>query len=153
MTVAAADDCTVRARMEGLGEAIEFVEAFCADRGVAASDGLRLSLVVEELFTNTVVHGHGGGSDAPVRLALRADSSHLELSYEDSGPPFDPVDHVAKSPIDPAAGVADRPIGHLGLPLIVDMAERISYAREDGRNRILLALRRQAALNTPADPA
>ena len=151
--MAAADGCIVRARMEGLVEAIEFVEAFCADRGVAASDGLRLSLVVEELFTNTVVHGYGGGSDATVRLALRADASHLELSYEDSAPPFDPVAHAARSPVDPAAAVGDRPIGHLGLALVVDMAERISYVRVDDRNRIVLALRRQASLSTPADPA
>ena len=148
--MAAADDCTVRARMEGLAEAIEFVEAFCSDRGVAESDGLRLSLVLEELFTNTVVHGHGGGSDAPVRLGLRVDASHLELSYEDRGPPFDPLDHLARSPIDRAAGIADRPIGQLGIALVVDMAERISYEREDGRNRIVLALRRQGAVDAPS---
>ena len=151
--MAPADECLVLARLEGLAEAIAFVEAFCADRGVAASDGLRLSLVVEELFTNTVVHGHGGGSDAPVRLVLRADSSHLELSYEDSAPPFDPVAHAARSPVDPAAAVADRPIGHLGLALVVDMAERISYVRLDDRNLVVLALRRQAGFSTPADPA
>ena len=149
--MAPADEYLVLARLERLAEAIAFVEAFCADRGVAASDGLRLSLVVEELFTNTVVHGHGGGSDAPVRLVLRADSSHLGLSYEDSAPPFDPVAHAA--PIagrDPAAAVADRPIGHLGLALVVDMAERISYLRLDDRNRILLPLRREPELSTPA---
>ena len=151
--MATADDCTVLAHMEGLAEAIAFVEEFCADRGVAASDGLRLSLVVEELFTNTVVHGHGGGSDAPVRLALRADATHLELSYEDSAPPFDPVAHAAGSPVDPAAAIVDRPIGHLGLALVVDMAERISYVRVDDCNRIVLAVRLQAVLNTPADPA
>jgi len=151
--MAAADDCTVVARMEGLAEAISFVEAFCADRGVSESDGLRLSLVLEELFTNTVVHGHGGGSDAPVRLGLRADASHLELSYEDDAPPFDPLDHLARAPIDPAAGISERPIGHLGIPLIVNMAERISYVREDGCNRIRLALRRHGGLNTPAGPA
>jgi hypothetical protein len=33
------------------------------------------------------------------------------------------------------------------------MAERISYVREDDCNRIVLAVRLQAALNTPADPA
>ena len=151
--MAPADECLVLARLEGLAEAISFVEAFCADRGVSESDGLRLSLVLEELFTNTVVHGHGGGSDAPVRMALRADASHLELSYEDSAPPFDPVAYAARSPVDPAAAVADRPIGHLGLALVVDMAERIRYARLDDRNRILLALRREAELNTPDDPA
>lgn len=151
--MAAADACTVPARMEGLAGAIEFVEAFCADRGVSESDALRLSLVLEELFTNTVVHGHGGGSDARVRLGLSADALRLELAYEDSAPPFDPLDYAAGSQIDPAAGLVDRPIGQLGIPLIVNMAERIGYVREDGCNRIRLALRRQAAVNTPAGPA
>jgi serine/threonine-protein kinase RsbW len=151
--MAAPDDCTVPARMEALGDAIEFVEALCAERGVAESDALRLSLVLEELFTNTVVHGHAGGSDAAVRLRLRVDASHLELSYEDSAPAFDPLSHVAESQVDPAVGVADRPVGHLGIALIVNMAERISYVREDGCNRIRLALRRQAGVSTPADPA
>ena len=151
--MAAADACAVSARMERLAEAIEFVEAFCADRGVTESDGLRVSLVLEELFTNTVVHGHGGGSDAPVRVALRVDATLLELAYEDSAPAFDPLDHVARLPIDPAQPLVDRPIGQLGLPLIVAMAERISYAREDGCNRIRLALRRQGSVNTPAGPA
>jgi len=148
--MAAADDCIVPARMASLAQAIAFVEAFCADRGAATSDALRLALVVEELFTNTVTHGHGGGSDASVRLGLRADASHLELSYQDSAPPFDPLDHLARSPIDRAAGIADRPIGQLGIALVVDMAERISYEREDGRNRIVLALRRQGAVDAPS---
>ena len=139
----AADACTVPARMDCLAEAIEFVEAFCADRGVAGSDGLRLSLVVEELFTNTVTHGHGGDSDAPVRIGLRVDATHVELSYEDSAPPFDPLDHAARSPVDPAADLADRPVGQLGLALVVSMAERAAYERADGCNRVRLALRRQ----------
>jgi serine/threonine-protein kinase RsbW len=153
VTVDAPDDCTVCAQMERLGGAIEFVEEFCAAHGIAQSDALRLSIVVEELFTNTVLHGHAGGSDAPVRLSLRADASHLELSYEDSAPPFDPLDHVARAPIDPAASLTDRPIGHVGITLIVNMAERISYARADGCNRVRLALRRHGPVSTPGGPA
>ena len=129
--------------MEALADAIEFVEAFCADRGVAESDALRLSLLLEELFTNTVMHGHAGGSEAAVRLGLRVDASHLELSYEDSAPAFDPLAHLAGSQIDPAVGVADRPVGHLGIALVVSMVESASYAREGGCNRLRLALRRQ----------
>jgi anti-sigma regulatory factor (Ser/Thr protein kinase) len=141
--MAADDVCTVRARMDSLPEAIAFVEAFCADRAVAGSDGLRLSLIVEELFTNTVMHGHGGDSDAPVRIGLRADPIHVELSYEDSAPPFDPLEHVARSPVDPTADLADRPVGQLGLALVVSMAERAVYVRADGCNCVRLALRRQ----------
>jgi len=142
--MAVADECALPARMDSLAEATTFVEAFCSARDVAQSDRLRLTLVVEELFTNTVLHGYRGGSDAPVRIGLRAEPLLVELSYEDSAPQFDPLDHVARSPIDPTLGVADRPVGQLGLALVVSMAERASYAREDGCNRLRLVLRRQA---------
>ena len=134
--------CTVPARMEGLAAAIAFVESFCLEHGLANEDTLRLSLIVEELFTNTVVHGHGGDCNEPVRIGLEAGASHVDLSYEDSAPPFDPLDHLARCPIDPEA--PDRPIGHVGVALVIGMAERASYAHEDGWNRLRLTLLRQA---------
>jgi len=137
-------DCTVAARMDCLAQAMAFVEAFCAEHGVARDDGLRLALVVEELFTNTVTHGHGGNSDEPVRIGLGAGPSHIDLSYEDTAAPFDPLDHLARSASDLDADVADRPIGHVGIALALRMAMRSSYVREDGRNRLQLTLQRQA---------
>ncbi len=142
--MAVADACALAARMESLAEATGFVETFCGDRGIGSGDRLRLRLVVEELFTNTVTHGHGGGSDAQVRMVLRAEPDRIELSYEDSAPPFDPLEHVARSPVDSTSDVADRPVGQLGIALVVSMAERISYVHEDGCNRLRLVLRRQA---------
>jgi serine/threonine-protein kinase RsbW len=136
--------CTVPARMDCLPQAIAFVEAFCRERGVPNSDGLRMALVVEELFTNTVAHGHGGDSDAPVRIGLGVDPLHLDLIYEDTAPPFDPLDHVARSTSGLETGLSERPVGHLGIALVVSMAVRAGYQRENGRNCLRLALRRQA---------
>ncbi len=131
----------------------KFIAKFCSDEALSGVDELRMVLIVEELFTNTVVHGHAGGSDTPVRLGLSADASHLELTYEDSAAAFDLLGHAAGSAIDLGVGLVDRPVGQLGIPLIVNMAERIGYSRENGCNRIRLALRRLAAVSTPADPA
>jgi serine/threonine-protein kinase RsbW len=135
--------CTLPARMDCLAQAIAFVEEFCREQQVASNDGLRLVLVVEELFTNTVMHGHGGDSEAPVRVGLSAGSSTLDLTYEDTAPAFDPVDHVARSKSELENGVSDRPVGHLGIALVVGMAVRVSYLRADGGNRLKLALPRQ----------
>ena len=99
--------------------------------------------MIEELFPNTVMHGHGGGSDAPCE-SRSGGSDHLRLCFEDTAPAFDLLAHVARSPVDPAAGVADRPVGKLGIALVVRMAERIDY-RHDGCNRVTLSLRRQGA--------
>ena len=59
----------LRARMEDLQVARALAEAVCARQGVAAGDTLRLVLVLEELFTNTVMHGHRRDCDAPVLIA------------------------------------------------------------------------------------
>ena len=135
--------CTVRASMDCLPQAIVFVEEFCRERQVARNDVLRLSLIVEELFTNTVMHGHGGDSDAPVRIGLGGDLLNFDLTYEDTAPPFDPLDQGARSTIDPGDDLSERPVGHFGLVLVVSMAARCSYAREQDRNRLRLTVRRQ----------
>jgi serine/threonine-protein kinase RsbW len=134
--------CTVRARMDCLAEAIAVLDSFCQERGVAAADALRLSLIVEELFTNTVTHGYRGDSDAPVRIALRANASEVELWYEDAAPPFDPLEHARRSGIDVASDASDRPVGRLGIALVTSMAARVRYARDDGWNRLVVALLR-----------
>jgi serine/threonine-protein kinase RsbW len=128
------------ARMDALGPACAFVEDFCARQGVARDDMLRLLLLVEELFTNTIDHGHGGDSDALVRLALTAEPDRLALVYEDQAPPFDPLDHAGSQPPDGDAG--ERPVGGLGLLLLTQLAEAADYDRTDDGNRLRLVLRR-----------
>ena len=99
---------------------------------------LRLTLLVEELFTNTVIHGHGADSDAPVRLDCEVAPGRITLVYEDTGPPHDPFAAVA-SP-DPDAEVQDRPVGGLGVLLVSAMAQQVEYQRAGDRNRIMLVI-------------
>ena len=138
-----ADDArTWPARMARLPEATAFVESFCESHGLARADALRLTLVVEELFTNTVAHGHGGDCDAPVRIALDATPGHVDLSYEDTAPPFDPVAHLADAASELDAAAEQRPIGRVGIALVLRMASDARYVREDGRNRLHLRIAR-----------
>ena len=136
--------CRLPARMDCLVQAVAHVEAFCAAHGVPDDDRLRLTLFVEELFTNTVTHGHRGDSDAPVHIALTATPAEWLLRYDDSAPPFDPLARAAQLQGELDLGFDQRPVGHLGLPLLVQMAHRVAYRREHGLNRLELALRRGA---------
>ena len=58
------------ARLDQLRPMQRFLEGFCAESGLARAAYLRLNLVLEELFTNTVRHGHRGDCDAPVWIAV-----------------------------------------------------------------------------------
>lgn len=104
----------------------------------AAVVAAQLRLAIEELFLNTVTHGHGGDTDAPVEVTVHIDGDHV-LVYVDTGPPFDPF--AAVEAPDATAPLEARPVGRLGVFLISALAERCHYARAGDRNRITVELR------------
>jgi len=130
--------------MSRLSDAIGIVEDFCLRHGIGRTETLRLTLTLEELFTNTVQHGHGGDCDARVRIELSVSSAEVVLLYEDEAPPFDALAHLAAQPPSLDAPLDARPVGGLGIHLVHQMASSVRYAREDGRNRLWLVFGRQA---------
>jgi serine/threonine-protein kinase RsbW len=132
------------ARMQCLPDATAFVETFCLGQGIAANDRLRLTLIVEELFTNAVRHGHGGDCDAPIRLTLDASPTEIFVLYEDTAPAFDPLARIAQSEAHLEAGLEDRRVGGFGVALVAQMASGLDYVRENALNRLRLVLPRGA---------
>jgi serine/threonine-protein kinase RsbW len=126
------------ARLDRLRALRQFLESFCAEAALAQDPCLRLNLVLEELFTNTVRHGHRGDSDTPVWVTLTAGPASLNLTYEDAAPPFNPYGTPPDAP--PDTTVKMRKIGGLGVLLTRKLASSREYAYLYGRNRIRLAL-------------
>ena len=129
------------ARQDCLSSALDFVEAWSLQQGVSPADALRLRLVVEELFSNTLTHGHGGDAAAQVQLRLAIDVRHIQLDYRDEAPAFDPLSR-AVDPLDAPAGATSRPLGGFGLAIIRDIAHSASYAREAEHNLLQMLLAR-----------
>ncbi len=128
------------ARLAELAPAIEFVESACAAHGVPRADALRLAFIVEELFTNTVMHGHGGDCAAPVALVLGFEGGAISLDYVDSAPAYNPLDHFHGEPSGIATTLTLRPVGGLGAYLIGRLIETSRYSRDAGRNLLHLRL-------------
>ena len=130
------------ARMDDLDAVMAFAQAFCAEHLVASDDGLRLQLVVEEMFTNAVTHGHGGDCDSPVVVELAVVADGLRLCFTDWAPPFDPTTALATEL------VAPMQIGGAGLRLLATLAHAMAYARTDGANRLTLVMARRVSAMT-----
>jgi len=127
------------ARLEQLEELRLFLESFCAQAGLARENCLRLNLVLEELFTNTVRHGHGGDCDAPVWVCVASGgNARVDVSYEDTAPPFNPYarlpDRAPETPLE------RRGLGGLGVLLTRKLAASRDYAYLHGRNCIRLVM-------------
>jgi len=118
-----------------------FLERFCAETRLPRDACLRLNLVIEELFTNTVRHGYRGDCDAPVWVGLSRQDDMVRLVYEDKAPPFNPYSAIAEAAAPaPDATLSMRRVGGLGVLLTKELAKSRDYAYVFGRNRIRLAL-------------
>jgi anti-sigma regulatory factor (Ser/Thr protein kinase) len=125
-------------RLDQLRPLQAFLEAFCANSGLPRQECLRLNLVLEELFTNTVKHGHRGDCDAPVWIGLTRADGAVQVVYEDKAPPFNPYARLSEPVVDTT--VSMRKIGGLGVLLTKELAATRDYAYVFGRNRIRLTL-------------
>lgn len=132
--------CSFGARMQELPQAIRFIERFCARQGWASEVEQRLSLVLEELFTNTVRHGHRGDSEARVHITLLAGDDEVSVLYEDEAPPFDSVaaGRAVAAMLD--LPVAQRPDGGMGLSLVLGMTGSARHEPLAAGNRLHLRL-------------
>ena len=100
--------------------------------------GVKANLVAEELFLNTVKHGHRGGSDAPVWITVEERGGRISLTYEDRAPPFNPFSRATREMLEALADT--RREGGLGVLLAHGLTASAEYAYVFGRNRIRLTL-------------
>lgn len=104
--------------------------------GLPAGDAFPFELALEEVFMNVAMHGTPAGSAVPqveCRLAVAADA--IELVVEDGGPAFDPLQRATP---DLDAALDDRPVGGLGIHLVRQMMDEVSYQRTGQRNRLTM---------------
>ena len=124
---------SVPARVSELQGLASRVEEFGDAHGLPDPKVFGVNLALDELITNVVMHGFGGVKDPEIRVTLRIETGKLVLIMEDDGRPFDPTED---SKPDLTSAVAERPIGGLGLHLVKNFADRLSYEFTGGRNRV-----------------
>ena len=112
-----------------------FIEQACIKTDCSASQSLRILLVIEELFTNTVKYGRGGPAPVEVTVAIASTNGDITVTYDNNAPPFDPLGS-AQPGDELEHTVSRRSVGRLGLVLVRELGENVHYARIGDRNRI-----------------
>jgi anti-sigma regulatory factor (Ser/Thr protein kinase) len=129
------------ARLRMLHDALAFVGEFAAANNLSERDLLRLQLVVEELFTNTIMHGYGKECDEPIEIALDAGPGQVTGRSEDAALHYDPARTLAESQEQLRSPVEQRPIGHLGVHLVAAIVDDMRHTRVGERNRLQIVMR------------
>jgi serine/threonine-protein kinase RsbW len=99
---------------------------------------LDTQLAVEEAITNVINHGYKktGGK---IEVSSRISPERIEVQIMDTAPRFNPLS-VPEPELDSA--IEDRNIGGLGIFLIRQVMDEVSYRFEDGKNILSLTKKR-----------
>ena len=126
--------------MSALADTAAFAQSFCDQNAIARPRALRLRLVLEELFTNTVRHGYREESDAPVRIALAMIERHVAVEYSDSAQPYDPLARMSTLPAGEVGPLDGPPGDGLGTYLLGKTLYGARYEYQGGCNRLWLVM-------------
>jgi len=109
----------------------EFAEAHSLPADVRRS----INISLDELLANALSHGRNGRDPCSVTVEVKLDEERVTVIFTDDGTPFDPFGREAP---DTTLPVEMRPIGGLGLHLVGQLMDEVSYQRRDGHNVVVL---------------
>jgi anti-sigma regulatory factor (Ser/Thr protein kinase) len=116
----------------------KFLLEFWSAADLAPAETLTFKLALEEIFMNVVMHASPAGGVARVDVSLALCDGCLTLMIEDDGPLFDPLSLEAP---DVTASLEQRRVGGLGVYLVRQMMDAVSYQRLGGRNQLSMTKR------------
>ena len=120
-----------------MGQVLDFVAAFAIEHHLPHEEVARVSIVLEELLTNTVKYGYEGSDGrGRVEISLEFVEARLTIQFVDDAREFDPFT-VALPDI--SDDTDSRSVGGLGLQVVRALADERRYRRDSGRNIIFLA--------------
>jgi len=117
------------ASMDFLAEMCDFVEAATAQSGLVHDDAFAFRLAAEEICKNIIQHGFDGKKPGQMSLSFEKDPRNARLIIRDDGRHFHP--DQARDP-DLVADWKERKIGGLGIHLVKEQMDEISYLEMDG---------------------
>lgn len=138
------DALVIPGTLDALDPIAQYVLAAAGQAGLDQKASYRLRLAVDELATNMVVHGYDESNmKGDLTVQASVDDRALRVTLEDTAPPFDPrsrldPDHINKP-------LEERPIGGLGIFLVMRSVDEFHYEYLGGRNRYVLTMKRPAS--------
>lgn len=123
-------------RIEELNKLAASIENISEKWGLSASNAMNLNLVLEEAVSNTIFYGFNDKEKHEIEIEFTLlENKNLIIIIEDDGLAFDPT--KTKMP-DTELQLEDRPIGGLGIFLISNIMDNVSYERNNERNILTL---------------
>ena len=103
--------------------------------GFSDEEIMDAELAVDEAVTNVIEHGYRGEGGGSIDLIVSVSMDEVEIRLEDTAPPFDPT---STAPAIIEGDLEERQTGGLGVHLIKEVMDALSYERISGKNVLIM---------------
>ena len=131
----------IRASKENCSLAIDFVLSFLEENQCdSPMIRMQVELAIEEIFVNIASYAYPSpdSGDVTITADVSGEQKELTVVFQDGGTPFDPL---AKEDPDITLPIEQRRIGGLGIFLVKDNMDDVTYRYADGKNILTIKKR------------
>ena len=126
----------IQAVTDNLSEVLSFVDEQLEAADCPIKTQLQIDVAVEEIFVNIAHYAYASGSGtAELRAGVSGEPPTFEMSFIDSGIPFDPL---AKPDPDVTLPVEKKQIGGLGIYIVKKTMDSVCYRRNGENNELAI---------------
>ncbi len=105
--------------------------AFAKKFGIPAQVASKFKLIFDDLLNNVISYAYGDDRDHDIEVRMELAGERLTVTVSDDGAPFNPLN--MESP-DIGLSLEDRDAGGLGILLIRELVDEVSYQRRIDKN-------------------
>jgi len=125
----------IRNQVNDLEHVAQFVEEIGEELGLSSELQMNLNLVMEEMVSNVIFYAYPKESDASIELVAESNGKELTFVLSDHGREFDPTIH---DPVSMDINPADREIGGMGIFIVKNIMNQVTYQRLKGKNLLTM---------------
>ena len=128
-------ELVLKNQMNEMERVNQFVEEIGEELGLDMELQMNLNLVMEEMVSNVIFYAYPEGKTADIELAAESHGRELTFVLTDRGKMFDPT---AKEDADPDVNPMDRDIGGMGIYIVKNIMNEVTYQRLEGKNLLTM---------------
>ena len=126
------DELNLEAKVDKLDVVLAFIDERLEALDCPMKAQMQLDVAVEELYVNIASYAYAPGTgSATIRFETTHDPLTVEITFIDSGVPYDPL---ARKDPDVTLAAEEREIGGLGIYMVKKSMDAVDYEYRNGQN-------------------
>ena len=126
----------LEAQKEKLDTLLEIIERDLESAGCPPEKMTMTAICAEEIFVNIASYAYGDKT-GEARIDEEIKKGRISLCFQDCGKPYNPLE---KEDPDTTLSLQEREIGGLGIFMVKNMMDTVTYEYREGWNRLTMTL-------------